>query len=149
MEMEAISRGIQNSLLLRWILLLPAALAVAAAAFFALRLMLLAQGYVGGVADGIWFPFILNVASHGTFGYLFIAVGTAMAPAARTAVLIGLFVLIVVAFSLVTLVVFKEAADVQGYANTLGVFCGILGGGYYMHSYFADRKPLFWPNNIE
>jgi hypothetical protein len=135
---------IKNSNALRWLLFFPASVLSAVGAYLAIRVVLLLQGYLGGIGDSLWLIFVLNEASHLVFGYLFVAVATAMAPAYRIIVLIVHFFILSTIFAVLTILEVLMASTLLNYIDALGLASAILGGGYYLYQYFEERELIFW-----
>lgn len=135
---------IKNSSVLRWIMFFPAAVVAAIVAHLGIRVILLLQGYLGGIGDSLWLYFVLNEASHLALGYLFVAVGVAVVPTYRPIILALHFCILSAVFSIFTIQELSAADNLINYVDTVGLASVIVGGGYYWYQYINEEFVLFW-----
>lgn len=135
---------LEESRIGRWVLLLPAAVISSLAAYFAVRIILMLQAILTGWGDGLLFYLVLNLVSHGVLGYLFVAVGVAIAPTQRAIVSIVLFSLVAIVFAPFTILLLMQAEGIYEYLEMGAVFSAVAGGGYSLYLYMMERETLFW-----
>lgn len=138
---------IENSQALRWMLLLPTALAGSLATYFLIRLAFILQTLIARLGENIFSYLVLSLLSHVALGYLFVAIGTAVAPSGRKLVSIVLFFLISAVFSLLSLWALAHAfgtTDFFAYSDTLAFFSTVIAAGYYLYTYMDKGYVLFW-----
>lgn len=136
---------IEASSIVRWILLLPAAIVGGISSYLVLTQVLFGLSFVTGWGDGgLFFYPVMHLVTSGLLGYLFVAIGVAMAPAAKEVVAIVLFSIVALFFTPIAILLMVQADGLYELFEMGAIFAGVIGGGLYLYQYMLDRYLLFW-----
>lgn len=136
---------VEVSPIVRWVLLIPAAIVGSVFSYVVLTQVLFALSFITGWGDGgiLFYP-VMHLATSGVLGYLFVAIGVAMAPAAKEVVAIFLFSMVILFFTPMTILLMLQADGLYELFEMGAIFTAVIGGGLYLYQYMKDRYILFW-----
>lgn len=139
---------VRESKVLRWVLLFPVSVGAAIGAYLCVRAILMIQGFIGGMSESLWLYFVINESSHLVLGYLFVAVGTSMAPAHKAVISIIHFFIISTLFTVLAAWQLFSATLLIDYIDAIGLASVALGAGYNLYQYMDSKFLLFWDDEL-